>query len=249
MDLMARYPDGYFDLAIVDPPYGTMHCAWDDAADLEKWIGEIYRVLKKDGTLICFGQQPMFSRVVSIMGNRFSHELIWEKTMKGGFLNANRMPLREHENIAISKVKKAVHYKRIDVFDPNKKPRNRIRKNDKDVNAKQYGDQKNRPDYVDTGHLAPGSIVRISNWNGAIFGDNFNATIHPTQKPVEIYHWLLAHYARPGAHVLDCFLGSMSIAIACHDYGFDLTGCELDPEYYAAAMKRVNAHVAQQKLF
>jgi site-specific DNA-methyltransferase (adenine-specific) len=249
MQMMARYPDGYFDLCIIDPPYGTMHCAWDDAADLEKWIAEIYRVLKGDGTLICFGQQPMFSRVVGIMGDRFSHELIWEKTMKGGFLNANRMPLREHENIAVSKVKKAVYYKRIDVFDPNKKQRNRVRKNDKDVSAKQYGEQKNRPDYVDTGHLAPGSIVRVSNWNGAIFGDNSNASIHPTQKPVEIYRWLLAHYARLGAQVLDCFLGSASIAIACHDYGYDLTGCELDPEYFAAAMKRVEAHTAQQKLF
>jgi site-specific DNA-methyltransferase (adenine-specific) len=226
-----------------------MHCAWDDATDLEKWITEIYRVLKPDGTLICFGQQPMFSRVVNAMGNRFSHELIWEKTMKGGFLNANRMPLREHENIAVSKVKKAVYYKRIDVFDPNKKQRNRVRKNNKDVSAKQYGEQKNRPNYISTGHLAPGSIVRVSNWNGGGFGDTTNATIHPTQKPVEIYHWLLAHYARPGAQVLDCFLGSGSIAIACHDYGYDLTGCELDPEYYAAAMKRIEAHRAQGRLF
>ena len=249
MQLMARYPDGYFDLCIIDPPYGTMHCAWDDAADLEKWIGEIYRVLKTDGTLICFGQQPMFSRVVGIMGDRFSHELIWEKTMKGGFLNANRMPLREHENIAVSKVKKAVYYKRNDVWKDNKKTGHKVRVNDKDVDAKLYGQQKNRPNYVHTGYYAPGSIVRVSNWNGAIFGDNSNASIHPTQKPVEIYRWLLAHYARPGAQVLDCFLGSASIAIACHDYVYDLTGCELDPEYFAAAMKRVEAHTAQQKLF
>ena len=76
-----------------------------------------------------------------------------------------------------------------------------------------------------------------------------DGSIHPTQKPVALYKWLLHNYAKPGDKILDTHLGSGSIAIACHDYGFDLTGCELDPEYYAAAMKRVNAHVAQQKLF
>ena len=73
--------------------------------------------------------------------------------------------------------------------------------------------------------------------------------IHPTQKPVALYKWLLHNYAKPGDKILDTHLGSASIAIACHDYGFDLTGCELDPEYFAAAMKRIEAHTAQQKLF
>ncbi len=73
--------------------------------------------------------------------------------------------------------------------------------------------------------------------------------IHPTQKPVALYKWLLSTYAKPGFKILDTHLGSGSIAIACHDYGFDLTACELDKDYYEAAMKRINAHVAQQKLF
>lgn len=250
MELMARYPDGHFDLAIVDPPYGTMHCAWDDASDLEKWVTRIYQALKPDGTLICFGQQPMFSRVVSVMGKRFSHEIIWEKTMKTGFLNANRMPLRQHENIAISKVDKAVYYNRVNVYDPGRGTTNKIRKtNDKSKKAKLYGQQNNRPNYISDNKFAPTSIVKISNWNGAIFGDITNAAIHPTQKPVEIYKWLLQHYAKPGAKVLDCFLGSGSIAIACHDYGFDLTGCELDKEYFDAAVKRISAHTAQIRIF
>lgn len=73
--------------------------------------------------------------------------------------------------------------------------------------------------------------------------------IHITQKPVALYKWLLHNYAKPGDKILDTHLGSASIAIACHDYGYDLTGCELDPEYFSAAMKRVEAHTAQQKLF
>lgn len=72
--------------------------------------------------------------------------------------------------------------------------------------------------------------------------------IHPTQKPVYLYKWLLEKYAKPGDKILDTHLGSGSIAIACHDYGFDLTACELDKDYYDAAMKRLKDHAAQVKI-
>ncbi|GHU11267.1 hypothetical protein FACS1894151_10930 [Spirochaetia bacterium] len=69
---------------------------------------------------------------------------------------------------------------------------------------------------------------------------------HPTQKPVKLYKWLLSKYAQPGYKILDTHLGSGSIAIACHDLGFDLTGCELDTDYYNAAMERLRIHQKQQ---
>lgn len=73
--------------------------------------------------------------------------------------------------------------------------------------------------------------------------------IHPTQKPVALYKWLLDKYAKPNDKILDTHLGSMSIAIACHDYGFELTGCELDPEYYEKGIKRVQNYISQLNLF
>ena len=73
--------------------------------------------------------------------------------------------------------------------------------------------------------------------------------IHPTQKPVALYKWLLDKYAKPNDKILDTHGGSMSIAIACHDYGFDLDLCELDKEYFDKGVQRVKNHVAQQKLF
>lgn len=73
--------------------------------------------------------------------------------------------------------------------------------------------------------------------------------IHPTQKPVALYKWLLDKYAKPGQTILDTHLGSGSIAIACHDYGFNLTGYELDTDYFNAACKRLRTHQQQQKLF
>jgi site-specific DNA-methyltransferase (adenine-specific) len=88
-------------------------------------------------------------------------------------------------------------------------------------------------------------------WAGMLQGDmkNKETRIHPTQKPVALYKWLLDKYAKQGDKILDTHLGSGSIAIACHDYGFDLTACELDKEYFDKAMTRINNHVAQQKLF
>src|SRR5690606_4446830 len=74
-------------------------------------------------------------------------------------------------------------------------------------------------------------------------------TIHPTQKPIKLYKWLLDKYAKQGDKILDTHLGSGSIAIACHDYAFELTACELDKDYYDKAIDRIKKHTAQQTLF
>ena len=89
-------------------------------------------------------------------------------------------------------------------------------------------------------------------YSGHIFkgiGNSNYATIHPTQKPIVLYKWLLDKYAKPNDKILDTHLGSGSIAIACHDYGFNLTACELDKEYFDKAVQRINNHISQQKLF
>jgi site-specific DNA-methyltransferase (adenine-specific) len=88
-------------------------------------------------------------------------------------------------------------------------------------------------------------------WNGMLQGDmkNKEHRIHPTQKPVALYRWLLQNYAKEGDKILDTHLGSGSIAIACYYLGFDLTGSELDPDYYAAMMERIDKETRQQELF
>ena len=88
-------------------------------------------------------------------------------------------------------------------------------------------------------------------WAGMLQGDmkNKEKRIHPTQKPVKLYEWLLMNYAKEGDRILDTHLGSGSIALACHNLGFDLVGCELDEDYYDAACKRLKQHQAQQRMF
>jgi len=87
-------------------------------------------------------------------------------------------------------------------------------------------------------------------WAGMLQGDmkNKEYRIHPTQKPVKLYEWLLMNYAKEGDRIIDTHLGSGSIAIACHNLGFDLVGCELDTDYFNAAKKRLQQHQSQLRI-
>ena len=88
-------------------------------------------------------------------------------------------------------------------------------------------------------------------WNGMLQEDmkNKEIRIHPTQKPVKLYEWLLMNYAKEGDKILDTHLGSGSIAIACHNLKYDLDAYEIDKEYYEATMKRFNNHTSQIRLY
>ena len=96
----------------------------------------------------------------------------------------------------------------------------------------------------------PAKIVRYL-WSGMLQPNmkEKQKRIHPTEKPYQLYKWLLDKYAKEGDKILDTHLGSGSIAIACHDYNFELTACELDKEYYDKAIQRIKNHTNQQKLF
>ena len=194
IELMDRYPDNYYDLAIVDPPYGinagkmTMGSGkhnfkkgkdWDNSIPSDEYFKELFRVSKNQ---IIWG------------GNYFPLDLnnnwiIWDK------LNPN-LSFSEAELGWCSIDKNTRIFKRLSTLP-----------------------------------------------------DDDGKKQHPTQKPIALYKWLLNKYAKQGDKILDTHLGSGSIAIACHDYGFELTACELDKEYYDKAIERIINHVAQQSLF
>jgi site-specific DNA-methyltransferase (adenine-specific) len=198
MELMARYPDNYFDLAIVDPEYGidagnmTMGSGknkkytkknWDKKTPEVEYFYELFRVSKNQ--IICGGNYFTDKLPIS------KGWIFWDKGINGDCSFA------DGELIWTS-------------FD---------------------------------------TVLRKANirYKGFLGADK--ERIHITQKPVALYKWLLDKYAKQGDKILDTHLGSGSIAIACHDYGFDLTACELDKEYLDKAMKRINNHMAQTKLF
>lgn len=203
MVLMARYPDNYFDLAIVDPPYGigegkknrgmgTAAMAgnytikdWDSETPTKEYFNELFRVSKNQ---IIWGANYMTENLPKSMGWIF-----WDKDSSGDFSDGE---------LAFTSFERAL------------------------------------------------KKIKIT-WMGMRQPDmkNKEVRIHPTQKPVKLYDWILQNYAKEGDKILDTHLGSGSIAIACHDYGFDLTACELDKEYFDKAMIRINNHISQAKLF
>jgi site-specific DNA-methyltransferase (adenine-specific) len=198
MALMARYPDKYFDIAIVDPPYGISRDKQQNSND-GKWGFKKYHESNWDNNA---PDIKYFNELKRISKN----QIIW---------GANHF---------ISKIP----------FDSSCWI----------VWEKQNGDSS----FADCELAWTSFKSSVRMFSKSILG-YARQRIHPTQKPVELYKWLLDKYAKQGDKILDTHLGSGSIAIACHDYGFDLTACELDTEYFNKAMDRINNYTKQQKLF
>jgi site-specific DNA-methyltransferase (adenine-specific) len=214
MELMARYPDKYFDLAIVDPPYGIgadeaqnnaaeqrikangkskagrgyklyKKSEWDNDIPNAEYFKELQRVSKNQ---IVWGGNYMTQFLPPSMG-----WIVWDKGQRGFSLADGEM--------AWTSFNKAMR-----IFE-----------------------------------FSRAGCIKSNN--------TMIEKFHPTAKPYELYKYCLDKYAKPNDKILDTHLGSGSIAIACHDYGFDLTACELDKEYFDKAMQRINNHMAQTKLF
>jgi site-specific DNA-methyltransferase (adenine-specific) len=190
MDLMKRYPDNYFDLAIIDPPYGHN--------------------IEKNGSLRRYGRAKTWQNKVP--NNKYFEQLL-KKTKNYIIWGANYFSLNKCRCFI--------------VWD-KMQPENIS-----------FGDA----ELAYTSFDEVSRIFRLRN----VSSDNIR--IHPTQKPVALYKWLLQNYAKEGDKILDTHLGSGSIAIACHDLHFDLTGCELDTEYFNAAVTRLEKHKQQTTFF
>jgi len=206
MELMARYEDNYFDLAIVDVPYGIdvtnqsqgkgggvakkieyKKTDWDKVAPNKEYFKELFRVSKNR---IIWGANHFISRIPYDS----SCWIVWDKD-NGGSDFADCELAWTNFKTSVRKIK--------------------------------------------------------WKWSGMLQQNmkNKEQRIHPTQKPVKLYEWILMKYAKEGDKILDTHLGSGSIAIACHNLGFDLTACELDKDYYDAAIDRIEKHKAQKRLF
>jgi len=200
MELMARYPDKYFDLAIVDPPYGI------DLANMNMGIGK--------------------NKKSSKIQNRKWKPKDWDKSV----------PKTEYWNQLFRVSKNQIIWGGNYFELP---PCKNYVIWDKEIpNGLSFADC----EMAWTSFLNAPKIFRHSAYLDK------NNKFHPTQKPVALYKWILTKYAKEGDKILDTHLGSGSIAIACHDLEYDLTACELDTEYYDAAMKRINNHKKQLKL-
>lgn len=197
MQLMARYTDNYFDLAIVDPPYGINvnvsigRRKGDKKSDYHKFHGNDSNIPNKE----------YFDELFRVSKN----QIIWGGNYMTQYLKPSPCWLLWDKGFS------------------------------EDVTFAQF----------EMAWTSFSSSCKKYDFNSA---KNKNR-IHPTQKPSNLYKWILDRYVKKGFKILDTHLGSGSIALACHDEGFELTACELDLDYYNAAVKRIKNHIGQQKLF
>lgn len=234
---MKEIPDKSIDMILCDLPYGTTRCKWDSVIPFESLWGQYNRIIKDNGAVLLFSAQPFTSEL--IMSNRkcFRYEIIWEKTQPTGFLNAKRMPLRNHENIV-------VFYRKLPTYNPikhkAKNPKTIGRKKVNGTQAKQYNSYiTGKYEWTETGERMPTDVIKFSNWNGARFGDISKAVKHPTTKPVPLLEYLIKTYTNEGETVLDNCMGSGSTGVACVNTGRDFIGIELQDEYFQIAKDRI----------
>ena len=203
MELMARYEDNYFDLAIVDPPYGG-----NDAIGLKDNVNNKKQATKRTDYKLFKNKAPN-TEYFNELKRVSKHQIIWGVNFYNNYDLSGGRICWDKKGTAFGRAELAYY------------------SGSKSVN-----------------------ICEIV-WNGMLQHDmkNKEQRIHPTQKPVKLYEWLLMNYAKEGDKILDTHLGSGSIAIACHNLGFDLTACELDKDYYEAALKRLKQHQSQLTMF
>jgi site-specific DNA-methyltransferase (adenine-specific) len=201
MEFMKNIPDNYYDLAIVDPPYGINAAKEKFTPKNKTWNGKKKVGYKSKDWDLSIPNDEYFEELFRISKN----QIIWGGNyfgLIGGYI---------------------------------------------------FWDKKETMPTYTQGELAYCSIINKIDkfeflWSGYKKKEK-ETRIHPTQKPVGLYKWILDKYAQENHKILDTHLGSMSIAIACHDYGFYLDGCELDKEYFDKGVQRVLNHVSQKKLF
>lgn len=218
LQLMARYPDNHFDLAIVDPPYGI--------------DGDSHRKNTSRGKHI---------------KSKAYHNALWKQNIPP------EKYFKELTRVSKNQIIFGINYFK----SPSLKSGGRI-----------VWDKVNGDNHFSDAEIAYCSLfdsVRVVHymWSGMMQGDNISRAgstmrgnkalnekrIHPTQKPIKLYEWLLIKYGNEGDKILDTHLGSGSIAIACHKLKFDLTACELDPVYYSDAVRRIKEFKSQLTLF
>lgn len=235
LEIMKEIPDKSIDMILCDLPYGTTKCKWDKCIPFEPLWNQYNRIIKDNGAILLFSSQPFTTDLINSNRKMFRYEVIWEKTTKSGFLNANRMPLKAHENVL-------VFYKKLPTYHAQKSKSNftgsgRKRKNGEN-RAKQYGKYYEYV-YEETGQRFPTDVIKFSSWNGALFGNTQNATKHPTQKPVDLLEYLIKTYTNENETVLDNCMGSGSTGVACVNTSRNFIGIELDEDYFNIAKERI----------
>lgn len=238
-DYLKTLEPGSVDLILEDPPFGCTQNDWDIKPDFSIFWPIRLRVIKKNGAMIFFATQPFASEFIMSMPSIFRYDIIWYKQLGTGFLNAKKMPLRNHEHILVFYKNLPVYNAQMSIGKMKGKGRSTTRQRN---NPNNYGKFNDIPK-VSNNIYYPESVIDFSN------GNNGEENDHPTQKPLTLIRYLVKTYSNYGDIVFDGYSGSGTTAIACIEEQRNFIGCELKKEYYENARKRIDEYQLQTKLF
>ena len=240
LELMKDIPNGSIDMILADLPYGTTQNKWDVIIPLDKLWEQYERIIKDNGMICLTSAEPFTSTLITSNKKLFKYDLIWDKKLSSGFLNAKRMPLRRHEQILC-------FYKKLPIYNPEMVTRGKVRKKgittETGKHTSNYGKFENS--VVENNEYYPTSIIEVSNANR-------KDKLHPTEKPLELFEYLIKTYTNENDLVLDNTAGSGTTAIACLKTNRQFIVMEKEQKYYDIILKRVadfNKNPKQLTLF
>lgn len=233
LETLKRIETGTIDLMLTDIPYGTTKNEWDNLPNIAAMWLEWERIVKPNGAFIFTAQQPIAADLIMSRRAFFRYEWIWEKTQGTGHLNANKMPLKIHENIL-------VFYRQLPTYNPQiiKSLKRVVKRNGLKSKTTNYGDftEISKSEY--DGYM-PTDIIKF---------DRDEEQLHPTQKPVDLFRYLIKTYSNENETVFDGYSGSGTTAYACIKENRKFIGSELSKEYFDLSVKRLTEISMQPEL-
>jgi len=235
LEVMKDIPDKSIDMILCDLPYGTTACKWDTIIPFEPLWEQYKRIIKDNGAIVLTASQPFTSALVMSNIKMFKYEWVWEKSRTVGFLNAKNAPMKKHESILVfSKGNTANCNKNNMLYFPQGLIK--INKHSKSVYQKNNSIVGNRPsrtkDYIAKYSGYPNSILKIN---------NESKQLHPTQKPVALFEYLIKTYTKEGDLVLDNCAGSGTTGVACINTNRNFILIEKEQEYIDIINQRLSS--------
>jgi site-specific DNA-methyltransferase (adenine-specific) len=229
LEVMKGIPDGSVDLVLTDPPYGTTACKWDSIIPLEPMWEQLKRIIKPNGAIVLFGQEPFSSvlRMSNIKG--YKYDWIWEKERLTNIHQVKKRAGKTVETISVFYDKQCVYNPQMVVYDGI--PRTNKVKSGR-IGGLSDSSEKKVLEYKDNGLRYPTQVLRFKR-------DILTSNLHPTQKPVALMEYLIKTYSNEGETVLDFTMGSGTTLLACKNTGRNGIGIELDEKYFAIAQERI----------
>lgn len=232
LELMKTIPDKSVDMILCDPPYGVTANEKDKSIPFSPLWEEYNRITKDNAAIVLFAQGNFYIDLVNSNRKFFRYDLVWDKQLTSGFLNAKRMPLRKHEQIA-------VFYRRLPTYNPQFSQGRPLHGKGKAYVNKPLVNN-NYVEFHHSNECRQGSTEKYPTSILSFQKPHPSVAQHRTEKPVDLLANLIKTYTNPGEVVMDNCMGSGSVGVACVNTGRKFIGIEIDNEIFDSAVKRIS---------